>query len=292
MQHADVARLDAEAWRDRILASLDARGQDGLTYPAFPDGAVQQQFVGSEGRDALNEAYRFYDFVQLHGLSDPRAPGGYLDFGCGWGRISRFFLRDFPAEHMAGVDIDPDMVAFCREAGVPGAHHQIRNGEPLPFADGTMALATAYSVFTHLPPPLFEAWMGELLRVLAPGGKLIITVEPPRFLDFIESADPQSGHAWHRSFAPWKPELPRLRRELEKAGVAYLPTGGGAYREAEVYGETVVDAGYLQRLLAGRGRLELLYDDPSAFWQAVAVITRADSRRTRLKALIRPLTGR
>lgn len=273
------------------MASVGAREQDGLVYPGFPEGAVQRQFVGSQGREALEEAYRFYDFVRLHGLAEPRAPGGYLDFGCGWGRIGRFFLHDFPSEAMAGVDVDPDMIDFCQGAGLPGAYHRIRNGAPLPFADGSMALATAYSVFTHLAPPVFEAWLRELLRVLAPGGKLIITVEPPRFLDFIEGVDPDSESAWHASFAPWKSELPGLRRELELRGVAYLPTGGGVHREAEVYGETVVNAGYLQRLVAGRARLDMLYDDPERFWQAIAVITRQDSRRTRLRAAARRLIG-
>jgi SAM-dependent methyltransferase len=291
VEHADVDHLTPEAWRDLLIASVEAPEQDGLTYPGFPEGEVQRQFVGSEGRDALGEAYRFYDFAAVHGLAQPRPPGAYLDFGCGWGRIGRFFLRDFPAERIAGVDVDPDMIAFCREAGMPGAYHVIENGGGLPFADGSVALATAYSVFTHLAPPLFQAWMAELLRVLAPGGRLIITVEPPRFLDFIEGLDPDGAHAWHASFAPWKPELPRLRRDLETQGIAYLATGGGAYREAEVYGETVVDAGYLQRLVAGRGRLDMLYDDPAAFWQAVAVITRQDSRRTRLRTLVGRLTG-
>ena len=286
VQHDDVAGLTPEQWRDRLLASVHGREQDGLLYPGFPDERTQRQFVGSDGAAALQEAYLFYDFVRLHGLSEPRAPGGYLDFGCGWGRIARYFLRDFPAEAMAGVDIDPDMVAFCRGAGVPGEHHVIRNGEPLPFPDGGLSLVTAYSVFTHLAPGPFEAWLAELLRVLAPGGKLIMTVEPPRFLDFIAGVDTDSPDPWHASFAPWKPELPRLRRELAETGMTYLPTGGGAHREAEVYGETVVTADCLARLIGGRGRLELLYDNPAHFWQGVAVITRRDSLRTRVNSLL------
>jgi SAM-dependent methyltransferase len=287
VRHEDVAGLTPDAWRDRLLASVRSREQEGLLHPGFPDERTQRQFVGSDGETALTEAYAFYDFVLLHGLAEPRPRGGYLDFGCGWGRIARFFLRDFPAEAMAGVDVDPEMVAFCREAGLPGAYSVVRNGERLPFEDGSLALITAYSVFTHLAPGPFEAWLAELLRVLAPGGKLIMTVEPPRFLDFIESVDPESLDPWHASFAPWKPELPRLRRELAERGITYLPTGGGAHREAEIYGETVVTADHLARLTAGRGRLELLYDDPARFWQGVAVITRRDSLRTRLKNLLK-----
>jgi SAM-dependent methyltransferase len=287
VRHQDVSGLSPDAWRDRLAASVQAREQDGLTYPGFPDERTQRQFVGSDGEAALGEAYRFYDFALLHGLSKPRVPGAYLDFGCGWGRIGRFFLRDFAEGEMHGVDVDPDMVAFCQAAAMPGTYHLIRNGGRLPFPDGSVALATAYSVFTHLAPEPFEAWLQELLRVMAPGGKLIMTVEPPRFLDFVDAVEPEGADPWHASFAPWKPELPRLRRELAERGITFLPTGGGAYRDAEVYGETVVTADYLARQTAGRGRLDLLYDEPSHFWQGVAVITRRDSLRTRLKRLLK-----
>jgi len=53
---------------------------------------------------------------------------------------------------MVGVDIDPDMVAFCAGANLPGRFETIANGQPLAFADGSFRLITAYSVFTHLPP--------------------------------------------------------------------------------------------------------------------------------------------
>jgi hypothetical protein len=35
----------------------------------------------------------------------------------------------------------------------------------------------------------------------------------------------------------------------------------------------------------------MLYDDPSAFWQAVAVITRRDDPRARLRGWVRRLIG-
>lgn len=283
LAHEDLNGVDAGAWIERLKRSVAERTQDGALYPDFPSAEIQRQFVGSAYEDALEEAGRFYRFAQesMNDRAYKQSSGqGYLDFGCGWGRIGRFFLRDFAAERMVGVDIDPDMVAFCASANLPGQFGAIVNGQPLPYADGHFRLVTAYSVFTHLPPHLFRAWMAELLRVLAPGGLLVFTVEPPRFLDFLESTDANSDNAWHVALSAYKDQLPRMRAELARDGVAYLPSGGGAHREAEIYGDTTVTAKFVAREAAPHGGEVVRYvDDPALFWQAAVVIRKRDPGR-------------
>ena len=276
LAHADVRGLAPDVWLARLKSSVAARTQGGLLFPDFPSAEVQRQFVGSAYEDALDEAATFYAFAQ-EGMADrayKRSPGrGYLDFGCGWGRIGRFFLRDFEAADMVGVDIDPGMVAFCEQADLPGRFETVVNGQPLPFAGGQFRLITAYSVFTHLPPHLFRAWLAELLRVLAPGGQLVFTVEPPRFLDMLEATEPNSDNAWMAALAVYKDRLPQLRADLASEGIAYLPSGGGDYREPDVYGETAVTAKFVAREAAPHGGEVVRYvDDPARFWQAAVVI--------------------
>ncbi len=278
LAHDDIKADAPEAWLSRLKRSVAEPVQDGLIFPGFPSADIQRQFVGSAYEDALAEASVFYAFVQ-EGMARrtyrAAGPGGYLDFGCGWGRIGRFFLRDFPADKMVGVDIDPDMMAFCQGANLPGSFQTIANGQPLPFADGQFRLITAYSVFTHLPPHLFKAWLSELMRVLKPGGLLVFTVEPPRFLDFLEGADPASDNAWLAALSAYKARIPGLREDLARDGIAYLPSGGGAYRDADVYGDTTVTAEFLTAEASGRGgELVAFIDDPTRFWQAAAMIRR------------------
>lgn len=298
LAHEDLTGVGADAWLARLKRSVGERVQDGVLYPDFPSAEIQRQFVGSAYEDALDEAGRFYRFAQesMNDRAYKRSVGkGYLDFGCGWGRIGRFFLRDFPADDMVGVDIDPDMVAFCAGANLPGSFDTIVNGQPLPFADGHFRLVTAYSVFTHLPPHLFRAWLAELLRVLAPGGLLVFTVEPPRFLDFLEAADPNSDNAWHVALSAYKDQLPRMRAELAKDGVAYLPSGGGAYRESDVYGDTAVTAKFVAREAAPHGGEVVRYiDDPSRFFQAAVVIRKRDPNQPQgfLARLLARLSGK
>lgn len=295
LAHDDIKGDEPEAWFDRLRRSVTEPVQDGLRFPDFPSADIQRQFVGSAYEDALNEAAGFYRFAQ-EGMALRRygksAGGGYLDFGAGWGRIGRFFLRDFQAEKMAGVDIDPDMMAFCQGANLPGVFQTIANGQPLPFADGQFRLVTAYSVFTHLPPHLFKAWLSELMRVLKPGGILVFTVEPPRFLDFLEGADPESDNAWLAALSAYKARIPGLREDLARDGIAYLPSGGGAYRDADVYGDTTVTADFLAREAAARdGELMSFIDDPVRFWQAAAIIQRGAAPKGLLGRLLRKITG-
>ncbi|USQ96558.1 class I SAM-dependent methyltransferase [Caulobacter sp. RL271] len=298
LAHEDLKGVDTDAWIARLKRSVAERVQDGALYPEFPSAEIQRQFVGSAYEDALDEAGRFYRFAQesMVDRAYKRSAGqGYLDFGCGWGRIGRFFLRDFQAEHMAGVDIDPDMVAFCAGANLPGQFGTIVNGQPLPFADGQFRLVTAYSVFTHLPPHLFRAWLAELLRVLSPGGLLVFTVEPPRFLDFLESTDSNSDNAWHVALSAYKDQLPRMRDELARDGVAYLPSGGGAHRGAEIYGDTTVTAKFVAKEAAPHGGEVVRYvDDPAQFWQAAVVIRKREPRGRQglLARLLDRLTGK
>src|SRR5262249_14848680 len=47
---------------------------------------------------------------------------------------------------------------------------------PLRYRDASFDLVYAFSVFTHLPESLQLAWMGELRRVLRPGGYLLISL--------------------------------------------------------------------------------------------------------------------
>ena len=38
-----------------------------------------------------------------------------LDFGCGWGRYTRLFLKDTPPDRIVGVDVDPEFVALSAQ---------------------------------------------------------------------------------------------------------------------------------------------------------------------------------
>ena len=97
-----------------------------------------------------------------------------LDWGCGCGRVLRHW-SDLPGTGVYGCDINPRMVEWCRN-NLAFAEVELNGvAPPLPYDEGSFDLMYAFSVMTHLPEDLQHAWMKESLRVLRPGGYLLIT---------------------------------------------------------------------------------------------------------------------
>ena len=110
-----------------------------------------------------------------------------LDFGCGCGRVTRYFK-----DHLGGVagsDVNGDAVEWCRD-NLRFARFE-RNGlaPPLAFADDSFDLVYALSVFTHLTADLQLAWRDELRRVLRPGGRLLITTHGRSYVPRLDHAE-------------------------------------------------------------------------------------------------------
>jgi SAM-dependent methyltransferase len=126
-----------------------------------------------------------YDTLAAHVALQEDA--SVLDFGCGCGRVLRYWAHH--AGTVAGCDRDAAAVEWCRRH-LPFAQVE-RNGlePPLPFADRSFDLVYALSVFTHLTSDLQTAWRDELRRVLRPGGQLLLTVHGSSYLPRLERAE-------------------------------------------------------------------------------------------------------
>lgn len=104
-----------------------------------------------------------------------------LDWGCGCGRISRYF-RDRGPDAFTGADVDADNVAWCRKNLPFGRFETIPLHPPTQFADGTFDLVIGISVFTHLREPDQFQWLEELKRITRPGAVLLLTVHGDAYL--------------------------------------------------------------------------------------------------------------
>jgi SAM-dependent methyltransferase len=99
-----------------------------------------------------------------------------LDFGCGCGR-TLLWLRPWAGRiELHGTDIDEDAVSWCRRSIDFASFTLNRESPPAPYELGTFDLVYAISVFTHLPEALHLRWLGELERITAPGGYVLVTV--------------------------------------------------------------------------------------------------------------------
>lgn len=96
-----------------------------------------------------------------------------LDWGCGCGRVTRYF-RDFPVR-ATGVDVDAENAAWAA-ANLPFAEFRaVPLHPPTGLPDAAFDLAIGVSVFTHLTEPAQNEWLAELRRVVRPGGVLLMT---------------------------------------------------------------------------------------------------------------------
>jgi SAM-dependent methyltransferase len=98
-----------------------------------------------------------------------------LDFGCGCGRITRFW-RPLLTREVHACDYNPRLVAWCSKNLRHVQTQQNGLDPPLPYPDAKFDVIYSISVFTHLDEARQHSWMAELVRVLAPGGRLLFTV--------------------------------------------------------------------------------------------------------------------
>ena len=99
----------------------------------------------------------------------PSQPGARaLDVGCGVGQVvGRLDKSGFEAY---GVDISQPNI---ERANKICPRCQLYDGKKLPFADGYFASAGALNVLEHVDEP--EAFVRDLVRVVAPGGKVVLS---------------------------------------------------------------------------------------------------------------------
>jgi SAM-dependent methyltransferase len=104
-------------------------------------------------------------------LAELRAGDRVLDLGCGAGE----FTAELAAAGAAVVGIDVAQAALERaRAEHPGLEFRLAPLEgPLPLEDNSFELVWASEVIEHVADT--APWLSEVRRVLAPGGRLLLT---------------------------------------------------------------------------------------------------------------------
>ena len=100
-----------------------------------------------------------------------------LDAGCGTGAILQ---RLGNPEKNVGIDLAPEAIEFCRQRGLTNVRQG--NINALPFDDASFDAIISSSVIYHDWVPDVARAVGEMRRVLRPGGVLIANVPAFRFL--------------------------------------------------------------------------------------------------------------
>ena len=223
----------------------------GVTLPGFPEEVYQRNSIGSFGETALREGFGFYR--QIKGFAPEcgnpiSADTRILDFGIGWGRIIRFFLKDVLVENIYGVDVDPYMIELCKDTNVPGTLCVINPLPPTKLPDASLDIIFAYSVFSHLSQDAADSWIEEFNRLLKPGGIVVATTQARNFIDYCEQLrNQQPEFEWHEKLRRSFVDTQAAFAAYDRGEFLFSPTGGGESRPSSFYGEALIPSAYMQK---------------------------------------------
>jgi 2-polyprenyl-3-methyl-5-hydroxy-6-metoxy-1,4-benzoquinol methylase len=270
--------LPDEQWLAALLRSTEERIVDGVMFPSFPDAALQFRFVGASGEEALRKAFVFYTEIKRYATM-LRIPidrnTRVLDFGCGWGRFYRFFLKDVAVANLLGVDVDQECIDLCRST-IPMGRFEKCDVRPslASAAKASFDLIYAYSVLSHLSEETALAWTKEFARVLRPCGMLIVTTLKQAHIDVWDRKMQSGGVHWQAALETAGFSGPKFRSDFEAGKFLYCGIGGGGVRTADYYGEAIIPPGYVLRSWAPEFQLHDYVSHDKRGSQAVIVAVR------------------
>lgn len=282
---AFASSLSDEEWLNMMIRSVQNPIVDGIELPGFPSEEFQRNTVGSVGVNAISyEAYNFYRLIKQYasqlGIALNRGTT-LLDFGCGWGRMIRFFLKDIASENLYGIDVDPIMVDTCNQTVRYGNYSVVKPLPPTQFADNSFDIICAYSVFSHLAEPAHIQWIEEFSRILKPGGILLATTQARRFLEFCRALQGQKHDSlWHQYLAKSFLDIDAAYAKYDAGQFLYSATGGGSVRDASFYGEALIPQQYVEREWTKYLQFRDFMDVPEMLPQSLIVMQKAQSIRS------------
>jgi SAM-dependent methyltransferase len=112
-----------------------------------------------------------------------------LDVACGWGEF--LVVHASQARHVAGIDVSAEKVALARRrltGRIASETAEVVQGDgaAMPWKDATFSAVTCMDAFPFFPAP--ERLLAEILRVLRPGGRMLMQIGmkwpdgPPRHM--------------------------------------------------------------------------------------------------------------
>ncbi|MDI9633328.1 MAG: flippase-like domain-containing protein [Methanolinea sp.] len=164
---------------------VDACGIKGFFVRSQDESALKahyQAFPGDIDEKAYNSNLLVQRYFQrrktemIEKSLDSRG-GVLLDLGCGSGVQIAAVRREYKGE-VIGIDLNRNALLYARGKNIPGASFILANVHHLPIREGSVNQVICSELIEHLPRP--EAVIGEIRRVLVPGGEVVITTPNER----------------------------------------------------------------------------------------------------------------
>jgi 2-polyprenyl-3-methyl-5-hydroxy-6-metoxy-1,4-benzoquinol methylase len=132
-------------------------------------------------------------------------PASAVDIGCGTGAlVGELARRGVTA---SGIDSSPDLLEVAR-LQVPQATFHLGTITQIPLADGTVDAAVLIEVVEHLDDTTLASTLREAIRILKPGGTLMVTTPNSEDLESSLRQCPDCGAQFHiyQHVRRWTPD--------------------------------------------------------------------------------------
>ena len=253
-----------DVWFNKICESYlnPSVFYEGKRLPSFPSDTIQANTTGQSGVNTLKEAFLFYkDCIEtFNELGVPMNPQhNLLDFGVGWGRIARFFLRELPLQNIYGVDVVDDFINICKETFRSDNFYVCKPFPPTWIPDGKMDYIVGYSVFSHLSEEACFLWMNEFHRLLSDDGVVALTTRGRWFFDYCENLKETGDSGYLHALSNLFDDFTAARSAYDNGKFVHSNkhgvTGGGAMI-ADFYGESFIPELYAKTAYSEKFKLE------------------------------------
>jgi SAM-dependent methyltransferase len=215
-----MAHLLIKKFAGQMLAPIFDLGNRAIGKQ-LPPYWMRREVGSAKSANFEKVGLEFRNYLQT--LAGLKRCDATLDIGCGCGRIALRLTDILDAGTYDGFDIMPEFVRWCRNnitPKYPQFQFQVadiynKNYNPkgkisseeykFPFEDDRFDLVFLTSVFTHMRAPGFKNYLSQIVRVLKPGGRVLMTMFliNPAARQVIENGDAAIGlehriddHCW------------------------------------------------------------------------------------------------
>jgi ubiquinone/menaquinone biosynthesis C-methylase UbiE len=164
-----MGEITKESYANISLEELEAMRRKG-----YEEGATvydTRRFVDPSGR-----LYAEIENILLDDLIEPAARRSILDVSTGTGRIALHLASR--GHRVLGVDQAENMIQVAREKArrmaLDNVSFEVANSRALPFKDDSFDYVTSIRFMHLIPRRMWSHYIGEMTRVLKPGGCLVI----------------------------------------------------------------------------------------------------------------------
>lgn len=213
-------------WCDLIHQSIVKPERFVNLLPGLPPLEIQMRLNGQPAKATEWRTRKFYlllkEVTERYGKGVAQGTR-ILDFGVGWGRLLRYFLKDTELKNLVGIDVAKTLLPIWRK-NFPGARLHLINTAPPLLLDppSSFDLVYAHSVFSHLPGELADLWVTELASHMLPGGIFVMTTFSGYNISsrHIRGSDLKASHIREKYE---NGELLFIMPQSKDFGVAYMP---------------------------------------------------------------------